>query len=181
MTARPPNQSDAAGPSDRPPNQLAALDPATLFGDLRDAILARLRAMPKPWTVMSEADQRDMIDGVERVARELVTAAVRLVAANGRPSVPALLESCTVKRGVKATLSMVAVDDPTRHMLFDHVGQTVLVVAADPQSFLGEKDKAKPDPDTPPLPLGGGGPVGKDSGNVKPLRGRPPRKGMELS
>ena len=35
------------------------LNTDTLFGDLRDAILDRLKAMPKPWTVMSEQEQRD--------------------------------------------------------------------------------------------------------------------------
>lgn len=67
------------------------IETATLMGDLRTAILDRLRAMPKPWTVMSEGEQSDLIAGCERVAVHLVTEATRIVAAkrlsgNRRPS-----------------------------------------------------------------------------------------------
>lgn len=138
------------------------LDTETLFGDLRDAILDRLKAMPKPWTVMSENEQRDLIIGVEMATRHLINSAVTLIAANGHPTIKATLASATVKDGIKAVLQM-SMHDPMRHELMDAVGKPVVVVVAEVAQFLGEKSPAKPDPQEPALPLNSGD-------NVKPLK-----------
>lgn len=143
----------------------ALVDSSTLMGDLRDALLDRLKGMPKPWTVMSEAEQRDMIFGCERVATHLVTQAVRLIAANGHPSIQAELDSCTVKDGIKAVLNL-SKHDPMRHELTDAVGKTVMVVVADIEPFMGQSKEAKPDPDQTTLPGTGG------EENVKPFKGK---------
>lgn len=99
----------------------------TLLGDLRDAILQRLRALPKPWTVLSEREQADWIAGVEVVAQHLVHQTVLVVAAQGRPSVPGTIEKITIKDGCKIELST------TRAMgavefLNGHLGQAVTIV-----------------------------------------------------
>lgn len=138
----------------------------TLFGDLRDAILDRLRAMPKPYTVMSEAEQLEMIEGVERVSRHLVHQAVTLIAANGRPVISATVDQCVVKDGIKVVLK-VSQSDPMRYELLDAVGRFALIVVADPEPYLGEREAAKPEPDQPPLPG-----AGEDGGDVRPFRGR---------
>lgn len=137
----------------------------TLYGDLRDAILDRLRAMPKPWTVMSETEQTEMIEGVERAARHLVYSAVNLIAANGRPVIRAQVEQCTAKDGIKAVLRVSQFDE-LRHELFDAVGKSALIVVADAEPYLGEKEPAKPDPDQPTLP------EPSDDGEVRQFRAR---------
>lgn len=139
----------AAAKIETPP----VLNTDTLFGDLRDAILDRLKAMPKPWTVMSETEQRDMIYGVESATTHLIHAAVNLVAANGHPTIKATFESATVKDGLKAVLQL-SRHDPMRHELIDTVGKAVVIVVADAEQFMGQKAPAKPDPREPPLPLG---------------------------
>lgn len=118
----------------------------TLMGDLRDAILDRLKAMPKPWTTLSEADQREMIQGIEMVARTLVRSAVRLVAANGRPTLEGVLSQCTVKDGIKATV-ILSRHDPLRESLLNAVNEQILIVVADAEAYMGEKAPANPDPD----------------------------------
>lgn len=122
------------------------LDASTLFGDTRDAILERLRHLPKPWTVLSEKEQQEWIDSTERVARTLVTRAVHIVAAQGRPTVLATCEKLTLKDGLKAELTASRTDDIVL-ALNRAVGQTVLIVVTNEDAYLGEKQKAKPDPD----------------------------------
>jgi hypothetical protein len=140
------------------------LNTDTLFGDLRDAILMRLKAMPKPWTVMSETEQYNMIAGVERATEHLISAAVHLIAANGHPVIRAKLDSLSCKDGIKAAVAL-SRHDAQRHQLMDAVGKPVLLVVADPDAFMGAKAEAKPDPQQPPLPMGEGD-------NVAPLKPR---------
>jgi len=143
--------NDAAETLDAGP----VLNTDTLLGDLRDAMLARLKAMPKPWTTMSENEQREMIGGVERAAAHLISQAVELIAANGQPVIRATVDSCHIKDGLKVTLKA-SLHDAQRHKMTDAVGKSVLIVVADTQPFEGETAPAKPDPQAPPLPLGDG-------------------------
>lgn len=136
----------------------------TLYGDLRDAVLARLKAMPKPWTVMSEQEQWDMITGVERACEHLIRTAVDLIAANGHAVIRGTLEQAVVKDGIKAVLKL-SQHDAQRHELTDAVGGAVLLVVANYNAFMGARGPAKPDPDQPVLPMG-------DGGNVAPLKPR---------
>lgn len=121
-------------------------DADTLMGDVRDALLDRIKGMDHPYKLLKEDQQLELIDGCERIARNLVTEAVRIIAANGRTVIPALLEQCTIKDGVKAVLTM-SQHDPHRHELTDAVGKPVLVVVADASQYMGEGDKPKPEPE----------------------------------
>src|ERR1700733_10470426 len=76
----------------------------TLMGDIRDVILDRLKAMPKPWTVMSEREQRDLIYGVESAAENLIRQAALLIAANGYPIIGGMVESSTIKDDIKTVV-----------------------------------------------------------------------------
>lgn len=121
------------------------LDSSTLLGDLRDALLDRLRAMPKPWTVMSQAEQQDLIEGCTRVANHLVREATRLIAANGFPVISGKLVKAQVKDGMQLQID-VSRHDPARLTAIDSVDRPVLLVIAEPDMFMGEKAPAKPDP-----------------------------------
>lgn len=121
------------------------LDSSTLRGDLRDALLDRLKTMPKPWTVLSEAEQAELIAGCDRVAMSLVTRAVCLIAANGFTALPGILEKVTVKDGMQVVVQL-SRKDPHRHELIDTMGNSVMVVIAQADMFMGEQGPAKPDP-----------------------------------
>lgn len=130
----------------------AAMEPKLLYGDLRDAILQRLRAMPKPWTTMSSKEQAEMIESVERATEDLIRKVVHLVAAFGRPTIEGQIESLTAKDGigVKVVISKHA---ENRLKLLDAVSGKVLLVLADHEGFMGERAPAKPDDDQRALPL----------------------------
>lgn len=152
------NQPEAHDPETgevRP--ELIDLASETLTGDIRDAMLDRIKALKKPWAQMSEADQRDLVHGLNSAAFELVRGAVEIIAQDGRTVIRASLESATVKDGIDAKIHL-AKSDPMRHELLDAVGSLVLIAIASTDPYRGERKPAETDPDEPPLP-GTGRPV----------------------
>lgn len=147
----------------------------TLMGDIRDAILDRLKAMPKPWTVMSENEQRDLIYGVENAAQNLIRQAALLMAANGYPTINGQVESSTIKDDIK-TVVRVSKTHGDRLALLDAAGHPCIIVIADIAQFLGERAPAEPDKDEPVLELGAEYTSqdgdGMEASNVKPLKGK---------
>jgi hypothetical protein len=142
------------------------IDTATLLGDVRDALLDRLRTMPKPWTVMSEAEQQELIDGCTRVATHLVTEATAIIAANGFPCVSGRLVKAQVKNGMQLQID-VSRHDPQRLTVIDSVDRPVFLVIATPDLFMGERGPARPDPKpTPEQPADAG------DANVAKFKGR---------
>ncbi len=141
---------------DETTNQVEAVDPSvesdTMFGDVRDAILDRIRNLQKPWQQMTEREQRDMVESVSIVARSLVSRAVALVSKDGRRTIEAQIESVTIKDGVKAVLKCSKKADDI-HELSECVGSLVLVVTNSAENYMGEKAPAKVDPDQPQLPV----------------------------
>lgn len=138
------------------------VESSTLMGDLRDALLDRLRAMPKPYTVMSEREQQELIDGCERVAKHLVSHATALIAANGFPSIKGTLVKVQVKDGMQLQVD-VSRHDPQRLTVIDNVDRPVVMVIAEPEMFMGEKAPAKPEPKPE---------IESDGENVKPFKGK---------
>jgi hypothetical protein len=80
------------------------------------------------------------------------------LAANGRRTIPATLESITVKDGIKAALTMSKFEE-RRHELIDCQGARVLIVVADPEEYEGERKPAPITPDQPEMPLGDTSPM----------------------
>jgi hypothetical protein len=151
----------------------------TLMGDIRDVILDRLKAMPKPWTVMSENEQRDLIYGVESAAENLIRRAALLIAANGYPIIEGRVEQSALKDDIK-TVVRVSKHHPDRLSLLDAAGHSCIIVIADVAQFMGERAPAEPDPEQPELdiPVADNGAAtaaepGEDvPGNVKPFKSK---------
>lgn len=116
----------------------------TLAGDLRDAILDRIKNQDKPWQAMGFDEQAALIDGVEQMAGNLVRNVVRMVALQGRVALTGTLDQVVVKDGLKGVIKMSS-EDAGRFDLIDAVGRLVLVVVADPSGFMGQKAEAVPD------------------------------------
>lgn len=114
----------------------------TLLGDLRDALLDRLRAMPKPWAAMTDDEQKEMIEGCAVVAAHLVSEATRLIAAKGFPTISGRLVKVQVKDGMQLQVD-VSRHDPQRLTVIDNVDRPVLLVIAEPDMFAGEKGPSK--------------------------------------
>lgn len=140
-------------------------DLETLRGDLRDALLGRLRTMPKPWTVMSETEQQELIDGCVQMADNLVRKTVDMIASDGRKSITGTLEQYTEKDEIKAVLKFPSHAEHA-DVLHEMVGGRVLLVGSDPSAYLGEKAEARPDPEQPEIFEEG------DAENVAQFKGR---------
>ncbi len=59
----------------------------TLRGDVRDALLSHIRDLAKPFSALSESQQRDVIDAVDKTAQHVVRGSVAIVANQGFPSI----------------------------------------------------------------------------------------------
>lgn len=126
----------------------------TLGGDVRDAMLNRLKFEQgkKAWDERSEDEQRTTINQITQVAEAMVRGAVRLIAASALPALRGTLDSVTVKDGVKAVLKFSSSDEE-RHALYDAQGKQIVLVIADPTTFFGTRKEWELKKDQPGLPL----------------------------
>lgn len=126
----------------------------TLTGDLRNSLLTHVRAMETPWSKMSERDQGDKIDAIERMAEDVVRRAVGIIATRGFEVIHVKIADYTVKGGAIKGKFEAIVSEVNVVSLADHQSKTALIVLADVEDFFGESAAAKPDPDEPELPVG---------------------------
>lgn len=130
---------------------------ATLSGDLRSAILDRIRNLRTTWQQMPASEQRGMAAEVNAFAEALVRRAVALVAAEGHPVVKVTVgEVKHNKNGqIEAKISF-SKHDELRHVVFDATGNPALLIVTDVEQFIGERGPERIDPDQPTLlPEGG--------------------------
>jgi len=123
----------------------------TLGGDLTGWLTDRIKNLPKTWAEMSEGEQTDIIVSARDAVRSMVSRAVRIIAADGRPVIMAVLDKVVVKDGIRGVLSM-SKTDPLRHALVDAQGDPVLLVVADTDRYMGG-EMPTADKDEPELPI----------------------------
>lgn len=133
---------------DLPVAELAA---DTLRGDVRDAMLSWFKATPRPWGHMSEAEQRDFADTVDRAARNLVKQACQIIAANERPVIVANLVEYKEKEGVEAKLKLASTGANVA-ALHEACGREVLIVTSGYDEVSGEAGEVQVDADQPGIP-----------------------------
>lgn len=133
-------------------SQTVELDTDTLSGDVRSAILDKLRGTDMSWSMMTEKQQRTFAHEIDELAKYLVQEAVNLVAADGQPVIRAKLGAVTRKKQdeIEAKLSLLGTDEQ-RHDLFDAVDCRVMIVVADHERYIGEQAPEPVDPDQPNL------------------------------
>lgn len=131
------------------------LELETLMGDLRDAMLGRIRTTQKPWEQMTEAEQTDLANGIDLAARDIVRRSVRLLARHKWPHVVATLEEMKIggKNGIDIKMTCPNVSD-YRETLGDHVKTQVQVVMVDSDQFMGQRAPVDIKPDQGDLPIG---------------------------
>lgn len=122
------------------------LDEATLSGDVRDALLGRIRTLQKPWQAMTESEQREVNAGVDQAARELVRLVVQVVQQHEHPVVHVEVGAVKIDKGVEVKLSASStVENITA--LAEHGKRAAVLVLADPDQFIGERAPAEVTPD----------------------------------
>ncbi len=117
----------------------------------RDLVEATLTAVRKH-TKLKENQEGKLIDELNDAVKELVSAAVVVIAAAGTSAI-----TCTMKSYMGTGKSLRVVldtdgDDPQRHALTDRVNNRVLLVLA-PDEYYGAMDSNKPQKDQADLPL----------------------------
>lgn len=130
------------------------INPRTMAGDIRDFLLNRLRQEQdrRPWNERSEKEQRLVINAAQALGNEVVRNVVNLVAAASFPALKGTLEAVTVKNGLKAAI-LLSRTDTLRHELLDAQGKQVMVVVADPDQFMDQREDVAVRLDEPALPL----------------------------
>lgn len=124
----------------------------TMGGDLTAWLIDRIKNLRTTWAQMPEAEQATLIGSARLAVEDTVKTVVRMIAADGRPVIPATLDQITVKDGIKGVLKM-RKDDPLRHALLEAQGKSVMLIVAEADRFLGGADP-EPDPDQPGLTAG---------------------------
>jgi hypothetical protein len=131
----------------------AEFESGSLLGDIRDTIVEIFKHRPKPWSQMSEAEQRDMARGIEQSARTLVRKIVVVVAEEDLVSVQATLKGYSAKGGTFKLNAEARGDEETARLLFEMDGHEFVIMSADATRFLGQKGDAAVQPDAPALPF----------------------------
>lgn len=124
-----------------------------LRGDVRDALLSWFKATPKPWSALSEKEQRDVAESADICARSVVKQACQHIAAAERPVIVASLIEYKEKDGVEAKLKLPSKGEVIA-ALHEACGREVLLVTAGHEAFMGEAAPAAIDADQPRLDVG---------------------------
>lgn len=120
----------------------------TLRGDIRDAMLSRIKHMKTSWPLLTEAEQAEIVNGLELAAGHLVRAVVRELTAHEFPHAVVSLGEVKIggTKGIEAKITCQNIE-VNRNTLGDHVGQMVQIVMIDSDKFMGEREPADVQPD----------------------------------
>lgn len=128
----------------------------TLRGDIRDAMLNRIRHMKTSWSLCTEAEQVEIVNGLELAAKNLVRGVVRQLTAHEFPHAVVTLGEVKIggTKGIEAKITCPNIE-LNRNVLGDHVGEMVQIVMIDSDTFMGERDSADIQPDQGDMFAGG--------------------------
>lgn len=132
----------------------------TLSGDLRDVMLTHVRAMENPWSKLSEKDQQEKIDVIEKACADVVRRAVKTIAGRGFDKLEVTLTDFSVKGGEIKGKFKRQVSENAVIQLADHENEIAMIVLASAADFIGEKEAAKADPDQTELDVNESGDAG---------------------
>lgn len=133
------------------------VQPETLAGDVRDAMLQRIKGLRSPWGHMTETEQNELAEGLAYDARRLVEAAIQALSAFEFPRAVAKMARMSVnpdKKTIECKLEFQLIPE-NLEVLGVNVGSMVAVVMVDSSQFKGEREPVKVDPDQPDLPMEG--------------------------
>lgn len=125
---------------------------STMLGDMMNCVLNQVKAIPKPWEKLGEAEQADYLDSIEAQMRNAVRQAVHIINAQERIVIPAMVDKVTFKDGVQAVLQLPKGADG-RHELSDAEGHLVQILILDTSGIGEDEGKPQPEKDQKTLPL----------------------------
>lgn len=116
--------------------------------DLVEATVAAVRKVVK----LKENQEGKLIDELNASVKELISAAVAVIAAQGQSVITCTVKSVMVAGKTIRVVSDVDTSDPQRHALTDTVNHRALLVLA-PDEYSAALDSNKPQKDQTDLPL----------------------------
>ena len=145
-----PKHDEPSTPAADDFDPLVELASETLRGDIRDRLIDWFKAQPKAWPFMSEREQKDLADAIDRFSYGLIRSAAKIIAAGERPTIVARLVEYKEKDGVEAKLKLASTGEVVAQ-LHEACGQDVLLVATGAEDFNGQRGDPEIDPDQRPL------------------------------
>lgn len=125
--------------------------------DLMGVVINTCKALPNVWQKLSEDQQQDFIDSIDKQIRDLVMSCVKTIAADDRPYVLAKVDQVVFKGGIEAKLKIerdINQDGAPSgaHDLADNTGRTVMIILPGVEEYEGsEGDKPTAQEDQPDL------------------------------
>lgn len=122
----------------------------TLGTDLLGALLDEIKILPKPWQMLPQHQQNEIIDRLRERVKENVQRAVTIIAQDTRVTVTATLKEVKFQGGIEAKL-VLSKANQHRLDLADNVGEQVLVVIMPAEHFTNGMDDVQGDADQPDI------------------------------
>jgi hypothetical protein len=118
-------------------SDLPTLGTDGLQADITGWLVDRLRHQEKPYAEMSEQEQREVIESAQKATADLLREIVKTIAADERKVIEVSLKN--VQRDADKIVGKLECPKAShyRHELFDATGQTVLIVVADADKYMG--------------------------------------------
>lgn len=146
---RPEDMPKAAGPA---PIEDVEFEGKSLSGDVRDVLLTHIRAMTKPWAMLSESEQADKIAAFTMAGQHVVRGVLHTIAKNKLPSITVAVGAYKVDKVLEIKLGATpSVSNIT--LMAEHGKGGAMLILAEASDYFGERAKVKPDKDQKSLPL----------------------------
>lgn len=120
---------------------LGGLKADTLMVDVRDAMLMQFRDKKRPWSLLTEEEQREVANSFELAAKNLVRKTVRMLTDYDFPRTVVALGEVKIKgeKGIEAKITCQNIEH-NRTILGEHVGQLVSLLMVDSDAFEAERE-----------------------------------------
>ncbi|MEM1040873.1 MAG: hypothetical protein AAGI12_15540 [Pseudomonadota bacterium] len=125
--------------------------------DTLDALLTHVRSMETPWSKLSEQDQQDKIEALDRTATNLVRRAVHMAAGNGFEHVPATIQNVQLKSNKDGPFIEGKMVSAFTQVNYERLGDcfqdSVLILMVDAETYMANDTLPDADPDEPKMDL----------------------------
>lgn len=126
-----------------------------IVADTTARLLDLFKHRPKPWSELSQTEQRDLAAALESNAKEIVRQIAEAVARDGREPIRAILESYAEKDGIRVTLKVKPFDEDEALAavvgLHKAQGKNVLITVASADDYHEAPARDESEPDQPAL------------------------------
>lgn len=105
-------------------------------GELVDCLLTEIKMLSQPWSATPKEQQQQILERLQSYVGNAVRTSVRLIAGDGNPAMNVAVDQVVFKDGVKVVLKTVLKPEAA-HVLADMEGKAVVLVACDPDAYMG--------------------------------------------